>query len=72
MSLATPGATAELIIDSRDHQPGDDTDAEIIDRALAVQRLTARKVALVTGDGNMQFAARSAGLDVIPLYEEGH
>jgi len=72
VSLATPGATAELIIDAPDHRPNDDADAEIIDRALAVQRLTERKVALMTGDGNMQFAARSAGLDVINVYEVGH
>lgn len=71
-SLAKPGATAELLIDSPSHVPIADPDAEIIDRALAVRWFTQQPVTLVTGDGNMQFSASAAGLHVINVYESGH
>ena len=71
-SLAKPGATAELLIDAPGHVALDDPDSEIIDRALAVRWFTQQPVSIVTGDGNMQFAASSAGLDVINVYETGH
>lgn len=71
-SLVKPGATAELLIDSPGHEPLADTDSEIIDRAQAVRWFTQQPVTLVTGDGNMQFAAAAAGLQVINVYEAGH
>jgi len=40
ISLAGPGATAELLIDPPGHIPLEDADAEIIDRALAVRWFT--------------------------------
>jgi hypothetical protein len=72
VSLAQPGATAELLLDPPGHVPLEDPDSEIIDRALAIRWFTQRPVSVVTGDGNMQFAASSAGLEVINVYETGH
>lgn len=66
------GASAELLIDPPGHVPSGDPDAEIIDRALAAHWFTQRPVTLVTGDGNMQFAAEAAGLNVINVYEADH
>lgn len=63
---------AELLLDSIDHVPLDDPDSEIIDRALDLQRLLSRPVSILTGDGNMQFQAQVAGLEIVPVYESGH
>ena len=72
VSLARSGATAELLLDPPRHVPLEDPDAELIDRALALRLFTQKPVTVVTGDGNMQFAASSAGLDVVNIYEAGH
>ncbi len=64
-----PGVEAELLLDSLDHQTLNDADSEIIERVLAAKQLTRRPVAVVTGDAGIQFSARTAGLDVIPLLE---
>lgn len=70
--LQPRGAEAELLLDEPAHRPDDDSDAEIIDRALAVKELLGRDVTIITGDGGMQFQASVAGLGVINLYEAGH
>lgn len=59
--------TVELILDPPGHRRIEDPDSEIIDRALAARTVSGRQVSIVTGDGNMQFAARVAGLDVVPV-----
>lgn len=57
----------ELLLDSTGHSRLDVEDDEIIERAAAVQTLSGRRVTIITGDGNMQFAAQVAGLSVLPL-----
>ena len=57
----------ELLMDPRGHIAIEDSDSEIIDRALALQTMAGRKVAIVTSDGNMQFGAHVAGLGAILL-----
>lgn len=64
--LAT-GVTMELLMDPRGHRAIEDSDSEIIDRALALQTMAGRKVSVVTTDGNMQFGAHVAGLGAILL-----
>ncbi len=55
---------AELLLNSMDHRRIDDSDAEIIERALTLGQLIGTEVMLVTSDGGMQFRARSAGVPV--------
>lgn len=62
-----PGISIELILDPVRHVALSDADSEILDRALAVQGLAGQEIQVVTGDGNMEFAARVAGLGVLPL-----
>jgi rRNA-processing protein FCF1 len=64
-----PGIEAELLLDPFEHRPIDDHDSEIIDRVLTAQTLTGHAMSIVTNDGGMQFSARTAGLDVIPIFE---
>lgn len=59
--------TMELLMDPRGHVAIEDSDSEIIDRALALQTMAGRKVSIVTTDGNMQFGAHVAGLGAILL-----
>lgn len=61
------GISIELILDPLRHAALPDADSEIIDRALALQVLAGRQIQVMTGDGNMEFAARIAGLGVMPL-----
>lgn len=63
------GVEAELLLDSPDHRPIEAADGEIIDRVLTAQSLSGHLMAIVTNDGGMQFAARTAGLEVYPLLE---
>ena len=67
--------TMELLFDPPDHERLPDNDAEIVDRALAVQALAARPVTMVTYDKNMAFRARYAGLQAVsppyPEHDEG-
>lgn len=60
-------ATAELLFDPVGHRHLDDPDSEIIERAVALKTISGRQVFIVTGDGNMQFMADVAGLDVVAL-----
>jgi rRNA-processing protein FCF1 len=69
IATLSPGVTAELLLDPLGHRPIDDPDSEIIDRVLTARRLIGRQVAVVTGDGNMQFAVSVPELDVVPLPE---
>lgn len=62
-----PRVTMELLMDPRGHRAIEDTDSEIIDRALALQTMVGRNVSIVTSDGNMQFGAHVAGLGAILL-----
>jgi hypothetical protein len=54
--------TLELLFDPPDHKRLPDPDAEIVDRALAVQNMAGRPVTMVTYDTSMGFRARQAGL----------
>jgi hypothetical protein len=63
--------TMELLLDPPNHQRLPDPDAEIVDRALAVQTLAGRPVTIVTYDISMALRARYAGLKVVsPPYPE--
>lgn len=53
-----------MFYDDPAHRPLDDADAEIIDRALAVQTLAGRAVQLMTMDTGMALNARRAGIAV--------
>lgn len=59
--------TIELILDAAGHRRLEDPDSEIIDRAMMTKTVSGRHVSIVTGDGNMQFAARVAGVDVLAV-----
>jgi len=61
-SLGLGAITMELLFDPPDHVRLPDPDAEIVDRALAVQNLAGREVTMVTYDKSMAFRARSQGL----------
>ncbi len=61
------GVEVELLLDPVGHRAIDDPDIEIIDRVMTAQTLTGQPMSIVTADGGMQFSARTAGLDVIPL-----
>ena len=54
--------TMELLFDPPDHERLPDNDAEIVDRALAVQILSGRGVTMVTYDKSMAPRARHQGL----------
>ena len=62
---SSPGlgpVTMELLFDPPDHERLPDNDAEIVDRALAVQILSGREVTMVTYDKSMALGARHQGL----------
>lgn len=61
-SLGLGPITMELLFDPPDHERLPDNDAEIVDRALAVQALADRPVTMVTYDKSMSFRARYEGL----------
>jgi hypothetical protein len=70
-SIGLGPITMELLFDPPDHERLPVNDAEIVDRALAVQTLAGRPVTMVTYDKNMSFRARYAGLQAIsPPYPE--
>lgn len=54
--------TMELLFDPPDHERLPDNDAEIVDRALAVQAIAGQPVTMVTYDTSMSFRARQVGL----------
>lgn len=54
--------TMELLFDPPEHERLPDPDAEIVDRALAVQILSGHDVTMVTYDTSMAFRARQSGL----------
>ena len=54
--------TMEILFDPPEHERLPDNDAEIVDRALAVQILSGRDVTMVTYDTSMAFRARQSGL----------
>jgi hypothetical protein len=62
--------TVELLFDSPGHIRLPINDDEIVDRALAVQILAERPVALLTYDTGMSTRARNAGLRVEKLSED--
>jgi len=62
-----PGVEIELLLDPLDHRPIDDTDTEIIERALAAKRLAGKDISVLTGDGGMEFGAKIEGLSVISI-----
>ena len=59
--------TVEVLADPLTHTRLDDPDAEIIDRALAVDRLTEQRLIFVTYDTYQAFQARGEGLTVHKL-----
>jgi hypothetical protein len=67
VSIPFGGLVVELLFDPPGHLRVGSADSEIIERALAVQALAARKATLVTCDTNMSLKARMAGLDVLKL-----
>ena len=52
--LGLGSITMELLFDPANHKRLPDPDAEIVDRALAVQNLAGRPVTMVTYDINME------------------
>ena len=60
-------STFELLLDPVGHVPAGDADRELIERAAALKGVTDRKVAIVTSDNGMKFAAAVAGVDVISI-----
>lgn len=61
------GVTIEALADPPMHSRLDVNDAEIVRRALDVQRLVGREVFLVSNDTNMLVRARLAGLEPVRL-----
>ena len=59
--------TIELLFDPPGHVRLPINDDEIIDRALAIQPLAARKITLLTYDTGQSTRARAAGLSVVKL-----
>lgn len=59
--------TIELLLDPVGHKHLHDPDSEIIERAVALKIASGMQVYILTGDGNMQFMADVAGLDVVAL-----
>jgi hypothetical protein len=59
---AAPPVKAELLLDPLGHIRLPEPDAELIDRALALQDLSGRPVTLATSDTGMIFRAKAAGL----------
>jgi hypothetical protein len=62
-----PRVTVELLLDPVGHLHLEDPDTEIIERAAALKAVSSKQVFIMTGDGNMQFMADVAGLDVVAL-----
>jgi PIN domain len=61
-NLGLGPVTMELLFDPPDHERLPDNDAEIVDRALAVQAIAGQPVTMVTYDTSMSFRARQVGL----------
>lgn len=57
----------EMLLDPVGHARNPDPDSELIERAAALKGVTDRRVAIVTSDNGMKFAAAVAGVDVILL-----
>jgi rRNA-processing protein FCF1 len=62
--------TIEIVFDPPGHVRLPINDDEIVDRAVAIQPLAARKVTLVTYDTGMSLRARAAGLSEIKLSQQ--
>lgn len=63
-----PGAISiELLLDPTGHIRNPDADSELIARAAALTGVADRRIAIVTSDNGMKFAASVAGVDVIRL-----
>lgn len=62
-----PRVTVELLLDQINHQHLEDPDTEIVERAVALKAVSSKRVFIMTGDGNMQFMADVAGLEVVAL-----
>jgi rRNA-processing protein FCF1 len=61
--------SVELLLDPVGHKHLEDADSEIIDRAIALKTVSSKEVYIATGDGNMQFMAKVAGLKVVTLLD---
>lgn len=59
--------TLELVFDPPEHERLPDNDAEIVDRAVAVQTLAGRPATMVTYDKRMSLRARVEGLQELWL-----
>jgi rRNA-processing protein FCF1 len=62
--------TIEMVFDPPGHARLPINDDEIVDRALAIEPLAARKVTLLTYDTGQSARARNAGLQVVKLSKE--
>jgi hypothetical protein len=62
--------TMELLFDPPEHVRLPDNDAEIVDRAVAVQSVAGKPVTMVTYDKNMSLRARYEGLQEVWLPQE--
>jgi hypothetical protein len=60
----------ELLFDSPGYVRLPINDDEIVDRAVAVQRMAERPVTMLTYDTGQSTRARNAGLEVVKLTEE--
>jgi rRNA-processing protein FCF1 len=68
--LTRSEVTIEMVFDPPGHVRLPINDDEIIDRALAIEPLAARKVTLLTYDTGQSMRARNAGLQAIKLSKE--
>jgi len=66
-ALPRAEVTVEVLLDPPDHRRLPINDDEIVDRAVAVQRLAGRAVTVVTYDTGQSMRARAAGLTAVKL-----
>ncbi|MEN8707732.1 MAG: PIN domain-containing protein [Nocardioides marinisabuli] len=62
-----PDVSLELLLDPVNHVRNPDPDSELIERVAALKGVAGRRMAIVTSDNGMRFAAAVAGVDVISL-----
>lgn len=65
IAVLPDGTEVQLLVDPLNHMRLPDADSEIIDRLVALKRLTGRQISVVTDDGGMEFLARVNGLNAV-------
>jgi hypothetical protein len=71
IAVLPDGTEVQLLVDPLDHVRLADADSEIIDRPVALKRLTGRQISVVTDDGGMEFLARVNGLNAVAYRGSG-